>query len=148
MRVLKVYKLSLLLPLVVSGLLVPLFYVDLHVPEWLRTAIYTTAFSGLVGGIPYLVLVALLLLWGRGKTEKQFRRALILSPILLLPIFLLFILMFALIVDRQSLGWQSVDGIFFYVPWILSFGYGYVLVGLTGIFILRRLSVISTSDAI
>jgi hypothetical protein len=140
--------LSLLLPLVVSGILVPLFYVDLRVSEWLRMAIYTTAFSGLVGGIPYLVLVALLLLWGRGKTEKQFRRALTLSPILMVPIFLLFIVIFALIADRQSLGWQTIDGLFFSVPWIVGFGYAYVVLGLTGVFILRRLGLISTSNAI
>jgi hypothetical protein len=149
MRELKAYKLSLLLPLVVSGALIPLFYVELRLPEWLRTAIYTTAASGLVGGIPYLVLVALLLLWGRGKTGKQFRRALILSPILMLPISFLVIVIFVLIADRQSLGRQTIDGFFFfYVPWILGYGYAYVVLGLTGVFILRRLGVISASNAI
>lgn len=148
MRTLKIYKFSLLLPLVVSGVLVPLFYVDLRLPEWLKTLIYTTAASGLVAGLPYLVLVALLLLWGRGKTENQFRLALMLSPLLLLPIFFLFIVIFALIVDRQSFGWQTIDGMFFYVLFILGYGYAYVGVGLASVFILRRLGLITASNAI
>jgi hypothetical protein len=153
MRELKIYKLFLLLPLVVSGVLIPLFYVDLRLPEWLQTLIYSTASSGLAGGIPYLSLVVLLLLWGRGKNEKQFRRALILSPVLMIPIYILFSLSLGIIFERESFGWQSVgwDTVWtlsFFALFILGYGYAYVVIGLTTVFVLRRFGLIYAPNAI
>jgi hypothetical protein len=153
MRELKFYKLLLLLPLVVSVALIPLFDVDLHLPEWLQTVIYTTAASGLVGGIPYLVLVALLLLWGRGKNEKEFRRALMLSPVLMIPIYILFSLSLGILFERerfgsQSVGWDTVLTLSFFALFILGYGYAYVAIGLAALFVLRRFGLIHAPNAI
>ena len=102
----------------------------------------------MVAAIPYMVLVVLLLLWARSKTEKQFLNALLVSPILMLPLFSLYLLAIALILDRQSLGWQTFDDLGFYVPWVVGIGYCYVLLALICRFILQRLGVISNSNAI
>jgi hypothetical protein len=90
----------------------------------------------------------LLLLWARRKTEKQFLYALLVSPILMLPVFFLYLLAIVLILDRQSLGWQTFDDLLFYAPYILGIGYGYVLLALICRFIFRRFGVISSSNAI
>jgi hypothetical protein len=71
-----------------------------------------------------------------------------LSPILMLPMFSLYLLGLALILDRQSLGRQTLDDLLFYVPWILGIGYGYVLLALIFRFIFRRLGVVSSSNAL
>ena len=145
MRERRFYNLALLLPLVVSAACLGFLSVGFRLPQWLLEVIGLTAYSGLVAGIPYVVLIVLLLVWGRGRTDKQFRWALILSPILMLPIFALFIVVFVLIVDRQSLGRETLPGLLFYVPFILGYGYAYVALALTGLFIFRRLGVISNA---
>jgi len=142
------YKLSLLLPLFGSALGFPFLFVGTSLPWWLRQALGLAALSGMVAAIPYMVLVVLLLLWARSKTERQFLYALLVSPILMLPLFSLYLLAIALILDRQSLGWQTFDGLVFYVPWVVGIGYGYVLLALICRFIFRRLGVISSSNAI
>jgi hypothetical protein len=126
----------------------PFLFVGTSLPQWLRQPLGLAALSGIVGAIPYMVLVVLLLLWARGKTEKQFLYALLVSPILMLPLFSLYLLVIALILDRQSLGWQTFDDLLFYFPWILGVGYGYVLLALICLFIFRRLGVISSANAI
>ena len=148
MRERKFYELSLLLPLVCSAACFPFLFVGTSLPRWLSAPLGLTALSGIVGAIPYLALAVLLLLWGRGRTEKQFLFGLMLSPILMLPMFSLYLLGIALILDRQSLGRQTLDDLLFYVPWILGIGYGYVLLALIFRFILRRLGVVSSSNAL
>jgi hypothetical protein len=145
MRELKFYKLSLLLPLILSAACVPFLFLNVRLPEWIGNAIGITAWSGLVAGIPYVIFALALLLWARGRTERQFRHALILSPILLLPVFSVYIFIIALFIDRQSIGWQTLIGLYFYVPWIL--GYGYVALVLSITFFFRRLRLISPSTA-
>ena len=148
MQELKAYKLSLLLPLVLSAACAPFLSVDLRLPEWCGTVILFTAYSGLIGGVPYLMLVVLLLFWARGRTEKQFRRALILAPVLMLPIFSLFIVIVALFLDWESVGWETANGLLFYVPFVLGYGYAYVVLVLCTIFLLKRLGAIVPSRAI
>ncbi len=142
------YKLSLLLPLFCSAVGFPFLFVETSLPRWLRQALGLAALSGMVASIPYMVLVVLLLLWARRKTEKQFLYALLVSPFLMLPLFSLYLLAIALILDRQSLGWQTLDDLVFYVPWVVGIGYCYVLLALICRFIFRRLRVISNSNAI
>jgi hypothetical protein len=142
------YKLSLLLPVFCSAVGYPFLFVGTSLPRWLRQALGLAALSGVVAAIPYMVLVVLLLLWARSRTEKQFLYALLVSPILMLPLFSLYLLAIALILDRQSLGWQTFDDLVFYVPWVVGIGYGYVLLALICRFIFRRLGVISSSNAI
>src|SRR5688572_19525720 len=80
------YRFSLLLPLAVPAVIAPLLFVDFHLPEWLVWAALYTTYSGLIGVVPYLALVGLLFWWARGKSDTQFRRALILLPIFMLPV--------------------------------------------------------------
>jgi hypothetical protein len=143
MSVIRAYKLSLLLPLIVPALLAPVLPIlsglGIPFPEWLAGAVYFTVYSGIIGGIPYLVLVALLLLWARGKSEAQFRRGLVLSPLLMLPIVCVLIetvslLRFGLDSTLSELG----EVIVFYTPFVLGFGYAYVCIVLSSVWALRR----------
>ena len=147
MRERRFYELSLLLPLLCSAVGYPFLFVGNSLPPWLRQALGLAALSGIVGAIPYMALVVVLLLWARGKTEKQFLFALLVSPILMVPLFSLYLLAIAFTLDRQSLGWQTFDDLLFYFPWILGVGYSYVLLALICRFIFRRLGVISSSNA-
>src|SRR3990172_4606796 len=81
------YRLFLVLPLAVPVLIAPLLVLDFQLPEWLGWVVLVTVYSGIIGGLPYLVLVGLLFWWGRRKSDTQFRRALIFSPIFMLAVF-------------------------------------------------------------
>ncbi len=83
-------------------------------------------------------LVGLLLLWARGKSEVQFRRSLVLSPLLMLPIVWVLIeivslLRFGLASTLSELG----EVIVFYTPFVLGFGYAYVCIVLGSVWALR-----------
>src|SRR5688572_24172798 len=91
------HRLFLSLPLLVPLLVTPLMFLDIRLPDWVKTLVGFFFASGMVGGVPYLVLVALLFLWGRGKSSAQFKRALVLSPVLMLPVFFLILVIFSLI---------------------------------------------------
>ncbi len=139
----KFYRFSLLLPLAVPALIAPLLFVSFQLPEWMVwVALYTT-FSGLIGGVPYLVLVGLLFWWARGKSDNQFRRALMLLPIFMLPVFAV-LLGFALLAEawlRPENALALSDALVMLlglVPFILGFGYFYVLLVFWTARVLRR----------
>lgn len=143
MKEFRAYKFSLLLPLIFPAMIAPLMFVNLQFPEWLGAVLLFTAYSGVIGGVPYLVLVTLLLRWARGKSESQFRRALVVSPILMLPLFWMFIAIVGLLRFGTELGMpEIVEGLLFYVPFILGFGYGYVVLVFGVVFILKRIGMI------
>jgi hypothetical protein len=147
----KAQKLSLALPLMAPALLALLLFVNFPFPEWLRPFVELIVYSGLVGGIPYAVLVALLFWWGHRKSDTQFRRALILSPILMLPLFFMFIVTVGLIVgfhDDAAEVAVVLKELLLYVSFILGFGYSYVVLVLGTVFVLKRLGVVSPSPAI
>ena len=145
----RVYRFSLMLPLVVPALIAPLLFVDFRLPEWLGAIVLFTAYSGFIGGVPYLVLVALLFWWARERSEAQFRRALVFSPVLMLPLFLPFMLAISFFtVGTESGVSELVGGLLFYVPFILGFGYVYVLLVFGTVFILKRMGVLAPSGAI
>jgi hypothetical protein len=140
----RVYRFSLLLPLVVPALIAPLLFAGFRLPEWLGAIVLFTAYSGFIGGVPYLVLVALLFWWARGKSEAQFKYALVFSPLLMLPLFLVFMLAVSLLtVGTESGVSELVSGLLFYVPFILGFGYFYVLLVFGTVFILKRTGVLA-----
>jgi len=126
---------------------IPLLFVNSNAAEplgLLSGVIAAIIFSGLVGGIPYLILAGLLLWWMCGKTEKQIRRVLILSPILLLPITLIFITTVSLLrFGAEETLAEFSEVLIFYVPFILGFGYGYVALVFGAVLVLRRMGVIS-----
>ena len=148
----KALKSSLALPILVPALLAHLIALDLGFPQRLLVLVLFIVYSGLIGGIPYVVLVALILGWVRGKSDTQFKRALVLSPILMLPVFFLCLALFNLI----TLGFLSDafkvkdvrEQMLFYLWFILGFGYSYVLLVFGAVFVLKRLSVVTPSPAI
>lgn len=144
----KVYALSLSLPLVVPVLFAALMYFDPPFPKWLQTFMVYNVASGLVGGIPYLVLVVLLFWWGRGKSSAQFKRALVLSPILMLPVFFLILVIFSLISGSfrgEGAGVEDLKMLLLYFSFIIGFGYFYVLLVFGIVFLLKRLGVVTSS---
>jgi len=148
------YRFSLVLPLAVPALIAPLLFVDAaRLPEWLVWAALYTMYSGIIGGVPYLALVGLLFWWARGKSDTQFRGALILLPIFMLPVF-------AVLLGLGLLGeaWlrpesalpvsDAVVMLLWLVPFILGFGYFYVLLVLGTARLLKRRGVLAPSSAI
>jgi hypothetical protein len=146
MKEFRAFKASLLLPLIVPVLFAPLMFVDFRYPEGLGAIILFTAYSGVIGCMPYLVLVALLLRWAHGKNETQFRRALMLSPLLMLPLLWIFILIISLLRGTESGVSELVDGLLFYAPFVLGFGYGYVVLVFGLVTVLKRVGVISPAS--
>jgi hypothetical protein len=146
MNVVRAYKLSLALPLVVPALLAPLSLVDNQLPKWLRMMLGFTVYSGLIGGLPYLVVIALLLFWARGKGEAQIRRGLVLSPLLMLPVCLVFIVVIGLVRSGRDLtASEFYDAVALFAPFILGFGYTYVVLVLGVVWLLRRRGVLISS---
>jgi Uncharacterized conserved protein len=142
-----IYKLSLLLSLIVSLTCFGLDSLNLPLPGWLGSLIATTYAAAVVGCLPYLIIMALILWWVRGKTDTQFRRTLILSPLLMLPIFWFLMLAFGLVVGERP-GRQAFKFlVFFYSPFILAYGYAYVAIVLILLFLLRRVGFVSLAGA-
>jgi hypothetical protein len=146
----KAHKFSLALPLVVPALLALLLSVNFPLPQWLTQFAMITVYSGLVGGIPYVVLVALLFWWGHARSHTQFKRALVLSPILMLPLFLLFQLVLSLPLGGNDPFevTEVIKPMIFYFSFILGFGYSYVLLVFSAVFVLKRLGLVVPSPAI
>ena len=105
----------------------------------------------MVGGVPYLALVAILFWWGRGKSDVQFKRALLLSPVLMVPVFFVVLLIFSLFVQGFRDEADAVDVLkmlLLYAFFILGFGYAYVVLVLGAVFVLKRAGLITPSPAI
>lgn len=132
MDIIRVYKFSLLLPLIVP-LVIGLFFIPL-----LTIALYATV----IGGIPYIFLAALLLLSMRGKSEEQIRKILIWSPVLMLFLFdglVLFGGVFILPENRISNNLSEFAlTLFFLSVFILLVGYAYVLAVFGYVALLKR----------
>jgi hypothetical protein len=148
----KFYRLSLALPLAVPLLVAPLGFLHSRLPLWLIVVLVYTEFSGIIGGVPYLILIAVLLWWSRRKSDAQFKRALALSPVLMLP---LVGAMVALALSGEA--WFKPenalplsDGILMFlglVPFILGFGYLYVVLVFSSASILKRRGLLVPSNA-
>jgi hypothetical protein len=146
------YRLSLALPLAVPLLIAPLGFLHARLPLWLVWVLVYTEFSGVIGGVPYLILIVGILYWSRRKSDAQFKRALALSPILMLP---LAGVMVALALSGEA--WFKPenalplsDTILMFlglVPFILGFGYVYVLLVFSSASILKRRGLLVPSNA-
>jgi hypothetical protein len=153
MKETRFYRLSLILPLAVPLLVAPLLLLGDRLPPWLSwVALYIT-FSGVIGGLPYLVLVGALLFWARRKTDTQFKRALALSPILMLPVFAAMLALAwsgeAWLRPENALPWADrVIGFLGLAPFVLGFGYFYVALVFSTAFMLQRRGVLVPSHAI
>lgn len=127
MNIIRAYKLSLLLPIIVPILFAPALFFIRSLGESGATVLMTIIFSLVYGGIPYLILVGILLFWMRGKDETQIRRALLLSPLLMLVIFQVFAgLWIAFFSEGTGKINQFVGSLVLLSPFVLLFGYIYV----------------------
>jgi hypothetical protein len=141
------YRLSLLLPLAVPAATAPLLFVDFHLPEWLVWAVLYTTYSGLISGVPYLASVGLLFCWARRKSDTEFRKALILLPIFMVPV-LAVLLGLGFLAEawlRPESALPVSDALLTLlglVPFILGFGYFYVLLVFGTARVLKRRGVL------
>jgi len=127
------YKLSLALPIVVPAICYLVKPEDLfEASSQVAKILEAFVFSGLIGGIPYLIFVAAFLIWMRKRDLGQIRKVLFLSPLILIPIFFLMCLIIMKILDAKNSSHTSLGDYLRYIPpisgWILLFGYFYVLV--------------------
>ena len=151
------YKYSLLLPVAVPALVwllvTSLSSFNLQLPTWLIVPVVYTTFSGLIGGVPYLMLIGLLFLWARGKSDTQFKRAVALLPVLMLTVVIVLIVVAlsaeAWFQPENAVGfWDALLMLLGLVPFILGFGYFYMLVVFSAAAILRRRGMLLSSGAI
>ena len=153
MREPRFYRFSLMLPLTVPALSALLLFADFSLPEWLAWAVLYVTYSGIIGGVPYLALVGLLFWWARRKSDTQFRRALVLLPIFMLPVFVIFLVLAFLgaawLRPESALSASDVlRALLGLVPFILGFGYFYVLLVFGTARVLKRRGVLVSSRAI
>jgi len=147
------YRLSLVLPLAVPLLFAPLLFFADRLPLWLACAALYICFSGLIGGLPYLILIGVLLFWTRRKTSTHFKRALALSPILMLPVVAAMLALAwsgeAWLRPENALPWTDrIISFLGLVPFILGFGYFYVGLVFCTASILKKRRVLVPSSAI
>ncbi len=85
----------------------------------------------------------------RNKDESRIKKVLILSPILMLPLFLIFLELVSFI--RFGLK-ESISGFseafLFYTPFVLGFGYAYVILVFCIIWTLKSKGLIKESQPI
>lgn len=133
-----IYRFLLPLPLVIPGLV---YLVSISFENSKFNDIYSigliTIFSGLIGGIPYLIIATSILIWSRKKSEAQIRKALLLSPLGMVVLFAFAVIAFSTMNIYEAIkgsGFLSlidvIDGMarFFlaFSVFSLVFGYAYV----------------------
>jgi len=127
MNIIRAYKLSLLLPIIVPILFVPTLLFIRSLGESGAIVLMTILTSLIYGGIPYLILAGILLFWMHGKDETQIRRILLLSPLLMLVIFQVFAgLWIAFFSEATPKINQFIGSLVLLSPFVLLFGYIYV----------------------
>jgi hypothetical protein len=132
MDVIRVYKFSLLLPLIMPLIIGVVLF------PLLTIALYATV----IGGVPYILLATLLLWSMRGKSEEQIRQILIWSPVLMLLLFdglVVFGGVFILPKNRISNNLaEFAVTLFLLSSFILFVGYAYVLAVFGYVGLLKR----------
>lgn len=144
MDAIKIYKYSLFLPLIVPMLFSPALLFLRSMTESQGLILLTIVYSGLVGGIPYLILIAIVFRWMRGKNEQQIRETLKLSPPFMIGIFVVGFALLNLVnlafnkEPMKEVFTQFVVGTVFSSICILIFGYTYVLLVFGLVRLLRK----------
>lgn len=97
-KIRNLYFYLLILPLLLPLLSLPLIkFFEASLPQTASLALVVIAFSGIIGGIPYLVLALAIFFWTRKRSESHVRRAILLSPIGMVVLFPVFILVISFI---------------------------------------------------
>jgi len=99
-------------------------------------------YSLLIGGIPYLILAIAMVWWMRNKEERSIRICLLLSPLLMIACTAVCLAIYTFVADAQPTLRETIEeyleGMLFVSVFILLFGYLYVALGFTLIWIDRR----------
>jgi hypothetical protein len=130
------YRLSLLLPVVLPILASPLLMTG---EKGLGSVAIWLIMGSVIGAVAYIPTAVFLVVWMRGKTEREQRRALWCAPLLMAPLMCICYLLYAL----GSAGPRgSVDAdwgeMAFYGGFVILFGYGYVALAFGLLRLLRR----------
>jgi uncharacterized membrane protein YkvI len=136
MRIGTLYRCLLLLPLVVPALLLPLGLFHLA-PSWLERFIAVCGLSVMVGGIPYALLALCLLLWMRGKPERQVRMAMFITPALMVA-FLGLAIVTTVALEGSPFDSDNLTAWAVYSGYALMLGYFYVALACLIVWLARR----------
>ncbi len=145
MNPIKLYKWSLTLPLVVPILFAPTLLLLRNTTETIAIVVLSIVYSGIVGGIPYLILAIVLFRWMKEKNELQIRKKLLQSPLLMLGVFIACFTLIHLFFFILSMGreineqiTQFTVGLIFCSALILIFGYFYIFLTFGIVHIFRK----------
>ena len=136
----RAYKLSLPLPIIVPILAVCLAFLESSFSKQFNELLLITIFSGIVGGLPYLVVCLGILLWSRKRTLRSLKIALLCSPFLMIPFLWLFLAILVLR-DDENENWRWVgfwDWIGTYSLCVLIYGYSYILIVFGSVWVLQK----------
>jgi hypothetical protein len=103
--------------------------------------------SGLVGGLPYLLVAGGILWWSRHRSVAQLRRAIWLAPLLMVPVLLLPLVVYSVVARGGASADRFAGSILFLGAMVLLFGYGYVALVEAGALVGRRLGVVAPTPA-
>lgn len=139
----RIYKFSLLLPIVVPLICLALMTVASDiVPESWTNYLLVTVISLIFGGIPYAVVAILLLIWMWDEEPRRIRIALFLSPIMMLAVFFPLAFIYTFVSGEYSLSTLTYNNVVypvvFFTGFILAYGYFYVFVTLIAARLLRK----------
>lgn len=139
----RIYKFSLLLPVVVPILCLVLMTVASDfIPESLTSLLFVTVFSLVFGGLPYAVVAILLFIWMWDEEPRRIRIALLLSPIVMIAVFFLLAFVYTFVSGEYSFSTLTYNNVvypvMFYSGFILAYGYFYVFVTLIAARLLRK----------
>ncbi|HQU81777.1 MAG TPA: hypothetical protein PKY59_01545 [Pyrinomonadaceae bacterium] len=135
MDLIKFYRFSLFLPIIVPLLISPAMLFLPTMSHNLGLIVLFVVYSVLAGGIPYLILAIPLFFRMRNKTENHIRKRLLLMPVGMIAIFAIFALaafigsLFS--ADRNTFATfkGGLESLLFVSLFTLIFGYFYI--GLT-----------------
>ncbi len=145
MRAVNYFRLSLAVPLLVPVLAVALTLLNqivsgsseaTEITRWTAFLV----FSLLIGGLPYLVFVAAVVLWSRGKSARAIHRLSFVSPPLFAAVFVTLWVPFVLIADSSPYAFDAaLTSASYYAAFCLGLGYVYVALIHGAYAVLRRL---------
>ena len=140
------YVRSLLLPLLAAaaaGLLGVLLGESSPAAPWLGIVM----FSGLVGGLPYVLVAAGILWWSRRRPVAQLRRAIWMAPLLMVPAQLVPMVVYSVVARGGADADRFAGSMLFMGALVLLFGYGYVALVEAGALVGRRFGVVAPPPA-
>lgn len=136
------YARSLLLPLLAAAL-AGLLGLVLGESSGATPLLAIVTWSGLVGGLPYVLVAVGILWWSRGRSARELRRAIWLAPVLMVPVMLLPVVVYSVVSRGGASADRFAGSILFLGGMVLLFGYVYVALVELGALVGRRMGVIA-----